>query len=109
MDARALPELRPQRARLGRMPMPGARAPRRRRADRPGLLAVAVSRLDRGAGGEGGAGYRRSGLRLPGDRRSSGRSAGSSHFMKAAFIAVAALLCVGTAMADDDRPADPTS
>jgi len=29
--------------------------------------------------------------------------------MKAAFIAVAALLCLGTAMADDDRPADPTS
>src|SRR3954447_12831664 len=90
------------------MPMPGAGAPRRRRADRPGLLAVAVSRLDRGPGGNGGAGSWPSGLRVPDDRRSSGPPAGSSHLMKAAFIALATLLCGGAAMADD-QPAEPTS
>ena len=49
LDAGALPELRPQGARLGRLPLPGAGAHRRRRRDRSGLLAVAASTPASGA------------------------------------------------------------
>ena len=41
LDAGALPVLRPARDRLGRLPLPGLRAARRRRRHRPGLRAVA--------------------------------------------------------------------
>ena len=41
LDARALPELRAARDRLGRLPLPGSRPHRPRRQHRPGLRAVA--------------------------------------------------------------------
>ena len=54
LDAGPLPELRPARAGLRRMPLPGVPAHRRRRPHRPGLPPVARSRARdrRGAGGE---------------------------------------------------------
>ena len=47
VDGRAVPLLRAARDRLGRLPLPGLRADRRRRPDRPRLLAVARSRASR--------------------------------------------------------------
>ena len=51
MDARTVPVLRGARDRLGRMPLPGFRADRRRRADRPRLRLVPGSFPARGRAG----------------------------------------------------------
>ena len=53
LDAGSLPELRPARAGLRRMPLPGVPAHRRRRPHRPGLPPVARPR-PRDGGGAGG-------------------------------------------------------
>ena len=57
LDARAVPNVRPPRDRLGRLPLPSLHADRRRRAHGPGLRAVARPRgsrrtAERGVGGK---------------------------------------------------------
>ena len=53
LDGRALPQLRAARDRLGRLPLPGLPAGRRRGPHRPGLRAVARPRRGRGGAAGG--------------------------------------------------------